>query len=300
MAAIKELPRTRALAAKIVFAAMVAIKRAGGELPRGEVLAELERSAQLDDWERGLQKNGQPRWRMVLGWYSNGYVKAGFIRKQAGIWQLTRDGEAALSRPPEEISGEADKAYWAWQEKNRPPGTEPAGAEEEPTNERVKRKFALEEAVQQAADSIRVFVDALNPYEFQDLVGALLRGMGYFTPYVAPPGKDGGTDIIAYRDPLGTLSPRIRVQVKHREQKASSQEVQQLMGILKGGDVGMFVSTSGFSPDAKAAARSSAVHVELVDFDRLTILWQQFYDKMADEDKVRLPLRAVYFLAPDE
>ncbi|MDP9143568.1 MAG: restriction endonuclease [Actinomycetota bacterium] len=34
----------------------------------------------------------------------------------------------------------------------------------------------------------------------------------------------------------------------------------------------MFVSTSGFSPDAKAAARSSATHVELVDFDRLIIL----------------------------
>jgi hypothetical protein len=32
----------------------------------------------------------------------------------------------------------------------------------------------------------------------------------------------------------------------------------------------------------------------------LIILWQQFYDKMKDEDKAHLPLRAVYFLSPDE
>ena len=39
-----------------------------------------------------------------------------------------------------------------------------------------------------------------NPYEFQDLVAALLRAMGYYTPFIAPKGKDGGVDIIAYRD----------------------------------------------------------------------------------------------------
>ena len=73
------------------------------------------------------------------------------------------------------------------------------------------------------------------------------------------------------------------------------------MGLLqKDGDVGIFVSSNGFTSDAKATARSSHVHVELIDFERFISLWQEFYHKLTDEDKVRLPLRAVYFLAPEE
>jgi predicted Mrr-cat superfamily restriction endonuclease len=35
--------------------------------------------------------------------------------------------------------------------------------------------------------------------------------------YVAPPGPDGGIDLIAHTDPLGTTGPRIKVQVKRRD-----------------------------------------------------------------------------------
>jgi restriction system protein len=62
----------------------------------------------------------------------------------------------------------------------------------------------------------------------------------------------------------------------------------------------MFVSTSGFSPDARAAARGAHVHVELVDLNHFINLWQEFYDKLKDEDKSLLPLRPIYFLAPVE
>ena len=36
-----------------------------------------------------------------------------------------------------------------------------------------------------------------------------------------PPGKDGGLDIIAHPDPLGTRSPRIKVEVKRTETRKS-------------------------------------------------------------------------------
>ncbi len=133
---------------------------------------------------------------------------------------------------------------------------------------------------------------------FRIWVAALLRGMGYYPPFVAPKGR--GVDIIGYDDPLGTLSPRIKVQVKHRQSTpATVQEVRQLIGLLqKDGDVGLFVSTYGFSPDAKATARNSHVHVELIDLQRLVSLWQEFYPKLTDEDKNRLPLLPIFFLAP--
>ena len=150
-----------------------------------------------------------------------------------------------------------------------------------------------------AMSGIEKFVDTKNPYEFQELVAALLRGMGYYTPFVAPKGKDGGVDIIAYRDPLGTVTPRIKVQVKHREQSATVQEVRQLMGLLqKDGDVGIFVSSGGFTSDCKTTAIGSHIHIELIDLARFIGLWQEFYHKLTDEDKNLLPLLPVYFLSP--
>ena len=65
----------------------------------------------------------------------------------------------------------------------------------------------------------------------------------------------------------------------------------------KEGDVGIFVSTGGFTPDAKTTARSSHIHVELIDLPRFIGLWQEFYNKLTDEDKSLLPLTPIYFLA---
>ena len=91
----------------------------------------------------------------------------------------------------------------------------------------------------------------------------------------------------------------MKVQIKHRESTASVQEVRQLMGLLqKDGDVGMFVSTGGFTSDAKTTARGSHVHVELVDFDRFIALWRDCHPKLTDKDKALLPLVPVYFYAP--
>src|ERR1019366_5638666 len=50
------------------------------------------------------------------------------------------------------------------------------------------------------------------------------------------------------------------------------------------------LSPAGFTPDARNEARRSHVHVELIDLDRFIGLWQDFYDKLKEEDKSLLPL----------
>jgi restriction system protein len=71
------------------------------------------------------------------------------------------------------------------------------------------------------------------------------------------------------------------------------------MGLLqKDGDVGIFISSGGFTPDAKTTARSSHVHVELIDLPRFIELWQEFYSKLSDEDKSMLSLTPIFFYAP--
>jgi restriction system protein len=192
----------------------------------------------------------------------------------------------------------ATAAYRKWREENQPSvGQEEEGAAEE---SQQGQEATVHEMEQVAIEGLKKQIGLKNPYEFQDLAAALLRGMGYYTPFVAPHGKDGGVDIIAYRDPLGTASPRIKMQIKHRPNtSATVQEVRQLMGLLqKDGDVGIFVSSGGFTPDAKTTARSSHVHVELIDLDRFISLWQEFYAKLTDEDKSLLPLIPIFFYAP--
>ncbi len=141
----------------------------------------------------------------------------------------------------------------------------------------------------------------MGPYDFQKLVAELLKAMGYFVAHVAPPGPDGGVDVTAYKDPLGTVAPRIRVQVKHRDQKVTIQEVRELEALLrKEGDIGLFVSRGGFTADAEREIRSSTKHIETMDLDRLVNLWQQHYDKISEPGKALLPLVKVHFLAPAE
>lgn len=109
-----------------------------------------------------------------------------------------------------------------------------------------------------AREGIKRYIVSKSPYEFQDLVAALLRAMGYHTPFVAPKGKDGGIDIIAYLDPLGAQTPRIKVQVKHKPDTAiGASEVRALSGVLKAGDIALFVTSGTYSADARNAASGS-------------------------------------------
>jgi len=295
----KKVSRSRALATQVIFTALTALKENGGQLPRAQVIQEVEKRSKFDDWAtQRYEKTGYVRWWSMLHFFSIDCIKAGYLVKKKGVWYITPEGEEALKLGPVGLLDAAGAAYRKWRQEN-PKKVEATEVEEEVEQEAL---FNLDEIEQKAYEGLRHHINAKNPYEFQDLAAALLRGMGYFTPFVAPKGKDGGIDIIAYRDPLGTVSPRMRVQIKHRPDSTSSvQEVRQLMGLLqKDGDVGLFVSTGGFSPDAKTTARSSHVHIELIDLERFINLWQEFYPKLSDADKAAMPLYPVYFLAPDE
>ena len=109
-------------------------------------------------------------------------------------------------------------------------------------------------------------------------------------------------DIIAYQDPLGTTVPRIKVQVKHKPDAAVPvDEIRELLGLLNdNGEVGLFVTSGKFSSEAESFSRSSHKHIELINFERFVSLWQEFYNKLSDEDKNMLPLYPIYFLGTND
>lgn len=293
-----KLSRSRELASKVVYAALIILKESGGQATGRDVVAEVAKRVTLDDWAKEIyEKSGYVRWQSILHFFSIDCIKAGYLLKKKGVWYLTPEGETALTLGEVGLLDSATKAYRKWSEENQASGIEDNG---DSSDGQKMQEATLHEIEQIAEDGLKRQIHHKNPYEFQDLVAALLRGMGYYTPFVAPQGKDGGVDIIAYRDPLGTISPRIKVQIKHRENTpASVHEIRQLMGLLqKDGDVGIFVASGGFTSDSKITARTSHVHVELIDLDRFIALWQEFYPKLNDEDKNRLPLRPIYFFEP--
>ena len=297
----KALSRSAAIAAKTLFAALTILKDNGKEMAINNLLKRMEEKLEFNDYEKErYEKTGYIRWQSIFHFYSIDVMRAGYIVKKKGIWYITPEGEEALKLGPIGLLTAANKAYREWDASRKIKEVKVTEEVEEKAIDGVEENtLSLEKAEQIALEGLEKHVTSLNPYEFQDLAAALLRGMGYYTPFVAPRGKDGGIDIAAYRDPLGTQSPRIKVQIKHRGASASVQEIRQLMGLLqKEGDVGIFISTGGFTPDAKSTARSSHIHVELIDLQRFIFLWREFYNKMTDEDKSFLPLIPIYFHAP--
>jgi len=71
------------------------------------------------------------------------------------------------------------------------------------------------------------------------------------------------------------------------------------MALLGEDDVGLFVSAGGFTRDAHDEARTQEKRrVTLVDLDRLVDMWIAHYAKLEEVSRRRLPLQAIWFLAP--
>lgn len=305
---LEKLAPSKASAAKTLFATLNILKEVGGHLPGKQVMERIKERVSLNEWEQQVyEKTGYVRWQSILHFYTIDAIKAGFLRKNKGVWYLTDEGEKAIKLGPAKLLETASQLYrdWAAVNKEAKPkkGKE---ADEEPReleeNKTQTQKANLDLLEEQAIAGIKDYIRSKNAYEFQDIVAALLRAMNYHTPFISPKGKDGGLDIVAYSDPLGATTPRLKIQVKHRpDSSVPVDDIRSLTGLLnKDGDIGLFVTSGSFTSEAERSARESHRHVKLLDIDSFIVLWQEFYNKLTDEDKNKLPLHAIYFLGSNE
>ena len=294
----KDYSQTFQIAAKSMRAALSILKKNGGSMPSGQLMDQVGKEVDFSDWEKEPTSRGGIRWQNVYHFSSVDYVLAGFLIKKNGIWYLTPEGEKALSMSPEEMHTVAQAAYHQWK-KDRDLKAKPDDDEE--FSEAKETILNLEELEDRALTGIREYIRKKNAYEFQDLVASVLRAMNYHVPFVAPRGKDGGVDILAYVDPLGAQTPRIKVQVKHYpDNPIGVKEIRSLVGILRDGDIGLFVTSGTVSPSAKQEASTSKEYVKLIDGNEFIDLWREYYPKMTDEDKNRLPIKQIAFLGSNE
>jgi len=73
------------------------------------------------------------------------------------------------------------------------------------------------------------------------------------------------------------------------------------MALLGEQDGGIFVSTGGFTNEAESEARTKETRkLTLLNLEKLVDLWVKNYEKIEESDKLLLPLKPVYYLAPTE
>jgi restriction system protein len=260
-----------------------------------EALEAVAAQIELTEHEAGEYETGGRRFDKILRFATVDAVKAGWMTKNKGIWNITEVGQEALESitNPEEFYREATRLYRKWRE---------AQPDEEAIDESTQDKEAsitLEEAEEQAWREISNYLENIDPYDLQDLVASLLEAMGYHVNWISPPGKDAGLDILAFTDPLGTKPPRIKVQVKRRKDSIGVEELRSFLALVNEDDVGIYVTTGGYSKDAMDLARhQERRRVMLIDRQRLVELWIEYQDKVSPDKRNALPLRPIYFLAP--
>lgn len=156
-------------------------------------------------------------------------------------------------------------------------------------------EFIKEETEEKAFELVKDKIAALSEKDVPRLVAAVLRAMGLKTK-VSAPGSDRGVDVLASPDGLGLLEPRIKVEVKHRKQATmGSQEILSFLGGFRQGDRGLYVSTGGFSKDARYEADRAQYPLTLADLDDLTQMVLDNYDRFDAEGRSLINLVRIYW-----
>ena len=116
---------------------------------------------------------------------SAGAVKAGWVKKQNGLWTITTEGRAALIQYPDanRFHEKLVELYRAWRK-----GAAAIAEVDSPAMEAAAGSLALGEAEEQSATDIQNYLKNLPPQQFEELIGHLLIAMGYHVNYAA----DGG------------------------------------------------------------------------------------------------------------
>jgi restriction system protein len=269
-------------------------------LQANDLFVELEKRMPSTDFENAAyERNGKRRRPFIVSFVSIGLAKAGWLTKDRGFWRITNEGKQALLDFPNPLNLRAEerRLYRVW--KSTRPGAELEELEEiDEEDDSIALAVSIEDAESTAFDLVAQYLGSMHPYIFQDLINALLQGMGYHVSWVAPPGKDGGIDLVAFGDHFGAQGPRIKVQVKRQASSAGVDSIRSFLGVLsERDDIGLYICLGGFTPDAEKEARTHASkRLTLIDAKKLYELWIEHYEKLPQTSRSLFPLRPVYYL----
>ncbi len=173
------------------------------------------------------------------------------------------------------------------------------GSNAEPTIEPDNDESDSEEIVvnieSQSHELLEDRIASLDWEQMQELVAEILEAMG-FKSDVSPRGSDRGIDVFASPDGLGLKEPRIFVEVKHRlGSRMGADAIRTFLGGRQPGDRCLYVSTGGFSKEARYEADRANVPIKLIDLPKLRELVVEHYESFSPTGIALLPLKKVFW-----
>lgn len=222
-----------------------------------------------------------------VGWARTYLKKAGLLDSpKRGVYVITQRGRDVLAQNPKHINIkflEQFPEFLAFQNASKSEQNEDSGGVNEkteiPPSEAIE--LAHQELRNQLADELLSRILECSPEFFENLVVELLVKMGYggsrrdAGERVGQSG-DGGIDGIIKEDRLGLDT--IFIQAKRWQGTVGRPEIQKFVGALQGQRArkGVFITTSGYTQEAKNYAESIDTKVVLIDGRRLAGLMIDF------------------------
>jgi restriction system protein len=283
--------RSDALIAAMHHAALKALAAAPhGQLQKQVLMQAIESAVLLDEWARTVYENGNTRWRSIFAFASVGLVKGGYVTKSRGVWSITDEGRAVVAAPYDgpAFLKEVRSRYLDWKmgqlaansilassgtvAVNDNEEAEDAGDDalfEQPEDRMSRTLHAAHEAL--AAELIEN-IKQCEPAFFEKLVLDLLLKMGYGrrredAGRTVGQSGDGGVDGIINEDPLGLDTSYL--QAKRWDGSVGEGPIRDFIGALdlKGVKKGVFLTTSHYTPAAKAAVEGIRSDKKIVLID---------------------------------
>lgn len=239
----------------------------------------------MDDMKIKIPNGNQSLFRNRIDWAANHLHQAGLVASfLKGYYQITEAGEQVLSQ---ERSKNMDMAYLrhidqfqAWETMfNNDIKALPESKSIEVEMQNETPEVIIGKAIVMLYQSLKF--ELLQSIKnkpmtfFEYFIVELLKKIGYkgvdsANFEVIGQQEKQGIEGVMYQDELGIV--KIYMQAKKWEMQVTSKDIRNFIGALslKGTNKGVFITTSSFSPEAKAEACQNPAHkIVLVDSDHL-------------------------------
>lgn len=131
--------------------------------------------------------------------------------------------------------------------------------------------------IQPHKEELMSILQALPPDGFERLCQRLLRASGFSKVVVTGKSGDGGIDGEGILEINPLVSLKVIFQAKRYKGAVSASQIRDFRGAMQGrAEKGIFITTGRFTQEAKnEALREGAPPIELVDANKLTVLFEQ-------------------------
>ncbi|MDP2830029.1 MAG: restriction endonuclease [Sulfuricellaceae bacterium] len=271
-----------------LFLPLLKVCADGKEHTKQELLPWLAKQFGLTDSELEvkLASGKQGMFDNRVGWAKSYLKQAGLLDNlRRGVFKITARGTQVLSENPQSLNIKYLKrfpefvAFNAGKPKDESKFVESLSANSETPDELIAGGYKqLREAL---AVELLGRIKTVGPSRFEELVVELLLKMGYGgtqedAGQVVGKSGDGGIDGIINEDRLGL--DVLYIQAKRWEADVGRPEIQKFVGALAGNKAnkGVFITSSGFTKEAKTYASQVNHRVILIDGPMLAELMMDY------------------------